>query len=116
MTVIQFNGASDNSASNGPLQAGWMSQLIIRAAELLRHGSVNGVKSGWSTTDATKFGNWIMSVFYPHIRNGWWGGNNWDTSCMDGLINIAVYNDNHTLFDNTINMWKSHIPQYPPLM
>jgi len=112
LTAIKFNGASDASASNGPLQAGWMAQMWIRAAEVLRHGVSNGVSSGWATADSVKFGTWIMSVFYPHIKNGWFGGNNWDLSMMDGLINIAVYNDNATLFDYAVNLWKSHVPQY----
>jgi hypothetical protein len=106
---IQFNTANDPSASNGPLQAAWMAEMFIRAAELIRHGSPS---SGWSTTDAVKFGNWAKSVFYGYIYKGWWGGNNWDLSMLDGLINLAVYTDNTTMFQQAVDLWKLHVPQY----
>lgn len=52
LTKINFNEANDNTKSNGPLQAAWMSSMYIKAAELLRHGKVNGVSSGWTTSAA----------------------------------------------------------------
>ena len=32
-------------------------------------------------------------VYLPAIRNGWWGGNNWDLSMIEATMNIAVFTD-----------------------
>jgi len=105
--------ASDSQYSNGVLQAAWMMEYYPRAAELLKYGG----NSGWSTSDSDAFGKWLNRVFVPLIYNGWGSkstgiGNNWMTSCINGLLNIGVFTNNRTQYDKAISMYRVEVPGY----
>ena len=90
---------------NGPLQAAWLAESFPRSAEILRHTA-----SGWSPTNAARFGQMLKNVLVPRITSGWRSGGNWSTSMANGMINIGVYNDDRALFDAGLAAWRVRTP------
>ena len=97
----------DNNTYQTPLVDAWVSEMFPRSAEILRH-----TPSGWSTADAARFGTMLNDLMLPLIHKAWsGGGSNWNHSMADGVINIAVYNDDHAVFDAGVALWRSHVPR-----
>ncbi|HTD21455.1 MAG TPA: polysaccharide lyase family 7 protein [Terriglobales bacterium] len=93
--------------SNGPLQAAWSSSKWPRAAEIIRYSN-----AGWSAADATAFGNMMNSVMVPPIHNGSSNNPNWELSMIEGMIGIAVYNNDATLYNHALGMLNADIPRF----
>ena len=105
LTAIPYV-STDNNTWNGPLQAAWLSELFPRSAEILRHTG-----AGWPAADAERFGDMLRDVMLPRIVNGWYGGgNNWNSSMANGVINIGIYNDDVALYDKGVALWRLHLP------
>src|SRR5579859_3507959 len=92
--------------SNGPLQAAWSSSKWPRAAEIIRN-----TNAGWSAADAAAFGNMLNTVMVPLIQNGSTNNPNWELSMIEGMIGIAVYNNNSTLYNHALGMLNNDIPK-----
>ena len=106
--AIEFLDAWNNVTShvgymgsdNSPLQTGWTGTLWARAAELIRYtyGQPQFPK-GWSPAQAQAFGKMLATAIRPYvdvditnspdIQNG-----NWEASEADAFLQISVYNDN----------------------
>jgi hypothetical protein len=97
----------DHTGTNAPLQAGWAAEVWPRAAEIIRY-----TYSGWRSDDIAQFEKMLREVYLPEVRNGWWGGNNWDLTMIDATMAIAVFIDDRTLFDEAVAMWKGSVPAY----
>lgn len=96
---------SDVNTHNGPLQAAWLAELFPRSAEILRHSG-----AGWPEERAVLFGDMLKRALLPRIVNGWaGGGNNWNNSMTNGVMNIAVYTDDRALFDKALAMWRQRV-------
>jgi len=93
--------------SNAPLQAAWGASKWARAAEIIRHGN-----AGWSAADAQAFGTMLTNVILPQIINGRGGNGNWELSMIEGMIGIAVYNDDMNLFNHAVSFWRQRVPAY----
>jgi Bacterial Ig domain/Alginate lyase len=93
--------------SNGPLQAAWDSQKWPRAAEILRYSN-----AGWSATDAAAFGAMLKKYMLPQLINGSTSNGNWETSMIEGLIGIGVYNDDAATFNTGVTYWQQRVPSY----
>jgi uncharacterized membrane protein len=93
--------------SNGPLQAAWSSSKWPRAAEIIRYSN-----AGWSAADATAFGNMMNTAMVPLIQNGSTNNANWELSMIEGMIGIAVYNNNATLYNRALGMLNADIPKF----
>jgi hypothetical protein len=46
------------------------------------------------------------------IENGVASNGNWETSMAEGTINIAVFNDDETLFQKGVKLWRERTPAY----
>lgn len=98
--------STDNNTFNGPLQAAWLAELFPRSAEILRHTG-----AGWPEADAQRFGAMLGNVLLPRIVNGWYGGgNNWNSSMANGVINIGIYNDDVATYNKGVALWRLHLP------
>jgi len=93
--------------SNAPLQAAWGASKWARAAELIRYSH-----AGWSAADAEAFGAMMKSVMLPQIVNGSGGNGNWELSMIEGMIGIAVYNNDADLFNHAVTFWRQRVPAY----
>jgi hypothetical protein len=96
--------------SNAQLAAGLYGYQFACAAEIMR------TYSGWSSSDFTKFKNFMLNVFYPvnHdfiVRhNGtcishYWA--NWDLCNMASIMAIGVLCDDRAKYNEALNYWKS---------
>ncbi len=89
----------DFDYNDAKLLAAWTGHQLCNAAEILRT-----TDSGWKTEDQEKFSNMLMTVYYPLIRYYFPKANgNWDGAIIHTILAIAVYTDNHEMFDNGIN-------------
>src|SRR5579859_3389744 len=93
--------------SNGPLQAAWSSSKWPRAAEIIRYSN-----AGWAAADATAFGNMMNTAMVPLIQNGSTNNANWELSMIEGMIGIAVYNNDATLYNHALGMLNTDIPKF----
>jgi hypothetical protein len=94
---------------NAPIQAGWSAASFVRAAELIRH-----TYDGWPTDAIARAETMFREVLLPMVRFGGapGSGGNWDLIILDAAISIAVFLDDRTLFDETIERWRSRLPAY----
>jgi len=93
--------------SNGPLQAGWGASKWPRAAEIIRYSN-----AGWAPADAQAFGTMMTNAMLPTIINGSGNNGNWELSMIEGMIGIAVYNDDTNLFNHAVTFWHQRVPAY----
>jgi hypothetical protein len=97
-----------HSLSNAVLQSGWVGTLWGRAGEIMRDSN-----SGWSQADITQFASMLTNAYVPYVKNGAPTENgNWELSCADALIQMAVFLDDRTLFDQAVALWKRRVPAY----
>lgn len=86
----------DNDAK---LLAGWTGHVFCNAAEILKYSN-----SGWQQKDIDQFKNMLLTAYYPLIKDFFPEANgNWDAAIMDTQLAIAVFCDNHEMFDKVIN-------------
>jgi hypothetical protein len=54
----------------------------------------------------------LADVYLPMIVDGSGSNGNWETSMIDGVLNIAVFNDDRETFDKGLTMWRERVPAY----
>ena len=94
--------------SNAPLQAAWSAMMYTKAAELLAHTN----NSGWEKPQQARLATMLRTVSLPLYYKGSGANGNWELSMLDAMAGLAVFTDNHTLFDHTVSFWKSRVPAY----
>lgn len=94
----------------GDLFAGWMSQTLVRAAEIVRYTYTPG--RGEEAFDVEAFEVMLRSAFVPRLNEGTANVNNWRASAADGLINIAVFLDDRELYDRAVENWRELTKSY----
>ena len=93
---------------DGLLAAAFQGYQFANAAEMLRG------YSGWADADWQRFKRMMVDVFIPRV-NGYTSAtpssllvySNWDLGAMAAGLAIAVLIDDHTLFDSTIEYFKT---------
>ena len=95
------------TCSNGPLQAAWDSTKWPRAAEIIRYSN-----AGWATADITAFSNMLTNVYEPIIYNGSGENGNWELSMIEGMMGIAVFNEDSALLAHAQLYWGQRVPAY----
>ncbi len=94
--------------SNAPLQSAWATEAFTKAAELVKHLG-NGA---WPLANVQRFATMLTTVYLPLIIKGSGANGNWELSMINGILGIAVFTDNQTLFDKGIAMWRARVPAY----
>jgi alginate lyase len=97
----------EHTNDNAQLQAAWCAEIFPRAAEIIRY-----TNAGWSDTDIKQFTDMLNTAYYPEVKDGSTRTGNWDTSAIDAAMNIAVFNDDMTEFNKTVDLWKARTPAY----
>jgi len=54
----------------------------------------------------------MNNVILPKIINGSGSNGNWELTMIEGMIGIAVYNDDTNLFNQAITFWYQRVPAY----
>jgi len=103
-------GGSTSACSNGPLQAAWDSTKWPRAAEIIRYGN-NGT-AGWAASDIANFSNMLTNVYEPIIYNGSSDNGNWELAMIEGMMGIAVFNEDLSLLQHAQLFWNQRVPAY----
>jgi hypothetical protein len=89
----------DFEGNDAKLLAAWTGGPFCNAAEILR-----ATDSGWEAADVRQFERMLMDVYVPLLRDYFPEANgNWDGAIIDTLLSIAIFRDDHALFDNAVN-------------
>ncbi len=89
----------DFDYNDAKLLAGWTGHLLCNAAEILRY-----TDSGWQKKEIDHFTEMLMTVYYPLIRYYYPQANgNWDGAIIHTILAMAIFTDNHEMFDNAVN-------------
>jgi hypothetical protein len=99
-------GAS-TTCSNGPLQAAWDAEKWPRAAEIIRYSN-----AGWADADVQAFSSMLANIYEPLIFNGSGDNGNWELSMIEGMMGIAVFNEDAALFQHAQDFWHQRVPAY----
>jgi hypothetical protein len=83
------------------LGAGLTVFKMASAAEIMR-----STYPKWSQSEIKKCQEMFSRVFYPPIQYfALWAHGNWDLACMKGMMSIAVFNDDHAMFDKAVDFY-----------
>lgn len=93
--------------ANGPVQASWTGDVWPRAAEIIRY-----TDAGWPDADIARFQNMLTTQYLPSLIHGTCENGNKELTMSEALINIGVFNDNRTVFEHGIKMWRGRAPAY----
>jgi len=95
--------------SNAPLQAAWTSEKLPAAADIIA-----STYDGWSAADITVFKKMLTTQYLPYIDSlqGKGKNGNWELSMIDGMMGIAVFTEDQTLYNNAVTLWKQWVPAY----
>jgi hypothetical protein len=93
--------------ANGPVQAAWCGSLFPRAAEIIRYTCTN-----WPDADVAKFQNMLRTQYLPSLIHGDRENGNKELAMCEALINIGVFNDDPTVFELGVKMWRGRTPAY----
>ncbi len=93
--------------SNAPLQSGWVASVFPRAAEIIRY-----TYTGWAVSDIARFTQMLKTAYLPYIQNGSTANGNWELAMIEGIINIGIFTDDSTLFNQALVMWRNRVPAY----
>jgi hypothetical protein len=102
-------GAS-STCSNGPLQAGWDAAKWPRAAEIIRYG--HGGSAGWLPADVAAFSTMLTNLYEPAIYAGSSSNGNWELAMIEGMMGIAVFNEDAALMQHAQTFWTQRVESY----
>jgi hypothetical protein len=95
------------TCSNGPVQAGWDATKWPRAAEIIRYSN-----AGWAEADIQAFSDMLKNVYQPVIYDGAGENGNWELAMIEGMMGIAVFNNDSDLFQHAQLFWSQRVPAY----
>lgn len=102
--------STDANSHVGDLFAAWMSQILVRAAEIVRYTYKPG--PGMAALDVRAFESMLREAFVPRLEDGTAHVNNWRTSAAEGLMNIGVFLDDRQIYNRAIEIWREVTPSY----
>lgn len=101
-----------HTGSNGPLMAAWVSELMLRGAEIIRY--TYEPAEGETAFDVAGFSRMLKSAFVERLTSFNFDDHigNWKLSAADGLVNLGVFLDDRELYELGIDMWRERVPSY----
>ncbi|NQT27313.1 alginate lyase family protein [candidate division KSB1 bacterium] len=88
------------------LQAGWMGAIFGPAAEIMRG------YSGWQPGDIAKVQDMFRLAFYPQLNTASSWNGNVDLTQIDAMMNIAVFNEDDSVFNLGLERLEVRNPSY----
>jgi hypothetical protein len=92
---------------NEQVQAAWAAEVFPRAAEIIRYSN-----AGWSAADIAQFSTMLKTAYLPEVVDGSTRTGNWDTSAIEAAMNIAIFLDDTTEFQQIVKLWHDRVPAY----
>lgn len=109
-TFKGFVSTADNKYV-GILFSGWTTQTLIRAAEIIRY--TYKPATGKPAFDVATFTTMLKTAFEPNMHSSALDKKpalyNWRTSAIEGLLNIAVFTDDRTLYNQVVRLWRGQV-------
>jgi len=93
--------------ANGQVQASWTGDVFPRAAEIMR-----STYKGWPDAAIARFQNMLTMQYLPSLIHGTCENGNKELTISEALINIGVFTDNRSAFDQGIKIWRGRAPAY----
>ena len=93
--------------NNGPVQAAWSASVWPRAAEIIRY-----TFDGWAPEQIARFEKMLVTQYVPSLIHGSDENGNKELAMSEALMNIGVFNNDRTLFDAGVKMWRGRTPAY----
>jgi hypothetical protein len=93
--------------NNGQVQASWTGDVFPRAAEIIRYSD-----KGWPDASIARFQNMLTTQFLPQLIHGTCENGNKELTIAEALINIGVFNDDRSVYDLGVKMWRGRTPAY----
>jgi len=101
-------GVKGYTNANQRLQAGWSAEMWPRAAEIIRYS-----RAGWQRHDIQAFSDMLTKINLPLIHDGApHNVGNWQLTMIEGMMGIAVFNNDRALLNYAEDMWKLRVPEY----
>ncbi|WP_029151168.1 alginate lyase family protein [Microbacterium indicum] len=98
--------------SNGPLMAAWVSEMMIRGAEIIRYTYEPGLDDPQFQVRAfTRMARTVLADTLSSFDYANYNGN-WKLSAADGLVNLGVFLDDRALYEQGLEMWRERVPSY----
>jgi len=94
--------------SNAPVQSAWTGAMWPRAGEIIKH-----TNAGWDEHKVKLFEDMLRNVYLPTVSKGhsYFNGN-WELSMIEAVGAIAVFLDDHNVFNHAVSMWQKRLPAY----
>ena len=96
-----------HTSANGPVQAAWSAEVWPRAAEIIRY-----TNAGWTDPEIAAFQRMLRAQYLPSLIHGCIENGNKELAMSEAVINIGVFNDDRTMFDLGLKMWRGRTPAY----
>jgi hypothetical protein len=84
----------------------WGMPMLINAAEIMR------LYPGWKSEDQAKFKSWLSDIVWPFASGCESDRSNWDCGGIALSIEIAVFTDNRSRFESSVERLRNFIPVY----
>jgi hypothetical protein len=95
--------------TNGLLQSAWGGEIFPKAAEIIRYTYTPA--TGQPSFDIPRFSTMLRTAYLPHVINGWSGaGANWLMSMAEATMNIGIFLNDRTVFNNGVADWRDQVP------
>lgn len=103
LSSVSFSDADTTNKAywQNRLEIGWSAETMIRGAELIRYSN-----AGWQTADITKFEGMLKNIYVQHLKYGWTRGANDSMTWANGLINVGIFTNDKTTYDQGVQAWK----------
>lgn len=101
-----------NLGSNGPLTTAWMTEVMLRGAELIRYTYVP--EPGEVVFNVRAFDRMVREALVDRLISFDWYTvpNNWMGSAADAMISAGVFLDDRALYDRGVALWREFVPNY----
>jgi parallel beta-helix repeat protein len=91
----------DFDGNNAKLLAGLSGHYWLNAAEILKYSN-----SGWKPKDVDQFKRFMLTVYYPFIKDFFPEANgNWDAAMTNTMLDIAIFCDDHAMFNRAVERY-----------
>jgi Alginate lyase len=102
-----------HGGTNAPLVSAWTAEMFTRAAEIIRYTG-----AGWTPQAIQTFTNMLNNIFLPGYQTAWAikayssGAGNWELSMADAKIDIGIFTNNVSVFNDGVTIWQHRVPAY----
>lgn len=98
-----------HTGNNAALQASWAGSVFAKAAEIVRYTYMPGV--GQTPLNVAQVSSMFDTAYLPIVNQTWPGGGaNWIMSMTEATMNIGVFTDNRSVYDDALARWRAQAP------